>query len=204
MTEIADMPEYRIEWPDADTITVNTTRMEKPLEVMAYICKSRKLRMGNDNYHIFINSVQGISTIIRLAGLKAGDCRIVCSQSEDAKEKNEKKLPDGFTVQTTVNPVRLFNFYTATCFEGQDISDPNGRTFIVSEGNKDHTKIDISTTLLQICGRIRDSKYGTEINQYYSTSPYRDVSLDEFRASVMEELKAAEEAAAIFNQIPEG
>lgn len=172
---------------------------------MAYICKGRKSTAGNDHYHIFINSVAGISTIIRLGGLKPKDCRIVCSQSdEDTKERNEKKLPEGFSIQTTKDNICLFNFYTATCFEGQDISDPDGRTFIVSEGNKDHTKVDVTTTLLQICGRIRDSRYGTEINQYYSTSPYKNVSPEEFKASVMDELMAAEESAIIFNQIPEG
>lgn len=178
--------------------------MEKPLEVMAYICKTRKVNGGIDHFHIFINSVRGISVIIRLAGLKPEDCRIVCSQSGESKNNNENRLPEGYAIQTVNDDVKLFNFYTATCFEGQDILDPVGRIFIVSDGNKDHTKIDITTTLLQICGRIRDSKYSTEIEQYYSTSPYKNVSLEEHKATVMKELKMAEDAARQYNELPAG
>ena len=178
--------------------------MEKPLEVMAYICKTRKANGGTDHFHIFLNSVRGISVIIRLAGLKPEDCRIVCSQTGDSKDKNENRLPEGYEIETANAPVKLFNFYTATCFEGQDILDPVGRTFIISDGNKDHTKIDITTTLLQICGRIRDSKYRTEIEQYYSTSSYKNISLEEYKATVMKELKMAEDAARQYNELPEG
>ena len=123
---------------------------------MARLCKSRANKGGEDNYHIFLNSVEGISRIAKLGGLKPEDCRIVCSQSDDSKEKNQKKLGE-FKIQTTKDPVKTFNFYTSTCFEGQDIFDKVGRTFIVSEPNKDHTKMDVMTSLLQICGRIRDS-----------------------------------------------
>lgn len=174
------------------------------MEVMAYICKTRKANGGIDHFHIFINSVKGISIIIRLAGLKPEDCRIVCSQSGESKKNNENRLPEGYAIQTAKDPVKMFNFYTATCFEGQDISDPVGRIFIISDGNKDHTKIDITTTLLQICGRIRDSKYSTEIEQYYSTSPYKNVSMEEYKATVMKELIMAEDAARRYNELPEG
>lgn len=142
---------------------------------MARICKGRVKHGGKDNYHIFLNSVQGISRIIRLAGLMPEDCRIVCSQSEDSRNRNQNKLPLGFTIGSTTDPVKLFNFYTSTCFEGQDIFDENGRTFIVSEKYRDYTKMDIQTSLLQICGRIRDSKYRTEITQLYSFSKYKDL-----------------------------
>lgn len=51
------------------------------------------------------------------------------------------------------------------------------------------------TSLLQICGRVRDSKYKTQINQYYATSDYKNVSLEEFKKSIEDNLMEAEEAA---------
>ena len=166
---------------------------------MAYECKSRLKYGGDDNYHIFLNSVEGISRIIRLAGLTPDICRVVCSQSETSIERNQEKLPDGFPIQTTNDDVKLFNFYTSTCFEGQDILDPVGRTFIVSEKYKNHTKMDIMTTLLQICGRVRNSKYRTEIVQYYSTSKYTGVSLEEFTETLNAQLEEAKQNASILN-----
>lgn len=167
---------------------------------MARLCKSRASKGGDDHYHIFINSVEGIATICRSANLRPEECRIVCSRSEDSAKRNQKKLGI-YTIQTNQDPVRLFNFYTSTCFEGQDIFDENGRTFIVSEPHKDHTKVDVMTSLLQICGRVRDSRYKTEINQFYAESAYKNVSLDEYKQSIMDNLQEAEDAALLLDRI---
>lgn len=167
---------------------------------MARLCRSRTSKGGNDNYHIFINSVEGIAKIANLANLSPNDCRIVCSQSDGSKEKNQKKLGI-YSISTNQDPVRTFNFYTSTCFEGQDIFDEQGRTFIVSEPRKDHTKVDVMTSLLQICGRVRDSIYKTEINQFYAESEYKDVSLEEFKKGIQEKMKDAEEAAMALDQV---
>ena len=168
---------------------------------MARICKGRVKYGGDDNYHIFLNSVQGISRIIRLAGLAPEDCRIVCSVSEEAARQNREKLPPGFSIGSTTGPAKLFNFYTSTCFEGQDIYDVNGRTFIVSEKYRDHTKMDIQTSLLQICGRIRDSRYRTEITQLYAFSKYKEVSREEFEAEINREVAQAELNAQAYDRL---
>ena len=165
---------------------------------MARKCKARLKYGGEDHYHIFLNSVRGISRIIRLAGLMPEDCRIVCSQSEDTRQRNLEKLPPGFSISSTIEPVKLFNYYTSTCFEGQDIFDKNGRIFIVSEKYNDHTKLDIQTSLVQICGRIRDTKY-LEINQLYSTSKYNNVSREEFEANLNRDLIIAEKNAKAYD-----
>ena len=168
---------------------------------MARLCKSRVKNGGDDNYHIFLNSVEGISKIIRRANLFPTECRIVCSQSADSLKENLAKLPDGFEIQTTLDPVKTFNFYTSTCFEGQDIFDQNGRTFIVSEKHKDHTKVDVRTTLPQICGRIRDSRYKNEVTQIFSVSTYKDVTLEEYKESIRVQVEKAEHDAELLNKL---
>ena len=178
-------------------------RVQSPLVYIARLCKARASKGGEDNYHFFLNSVEGISKVIRLAGLKPEQCRIVCSQSKNSKDDNQKKLGE-FKIETANDPVKTFNFYTSTCFEGQDIFDENGRTFIVSEPYKNHTKMDVMTSLLQICGRIRDSKYRHEINQVYSESPYKDVSLEEFKASIQKNIEDADYDAELLNKLTQG
>ena len=168
---------------------------------MARLCKSRVKNGGDDNYHIFLNSVEGISKIIRRANLFPEDCRIVCSQSADSLKDNLEKLPDGFGIQTTLDPVKTFNFYTSTCFEGQDIFDKYGRTFIVSEKHKDHTKVDVRTTLPQICGRIRDSRYKNEVTQIFSVSAYKEVTLEEYKESIRMQVEKAEHDAELLNKL---
>ena len=168
---------------------------------MARLRKSRVKNGGDDNYHIFLNSVEGISKIIRRANLFPTECRIVCSQSADSLKENLSKLPDGFEIQTTLDPVKTFNFYTSTCFEGQDIFDQLGRTFIVSEKHKDHTKVDVMTTLPQICGRIRDSRYKNEVTQIFSVSTYKDVTLEEYKESIRMQVEKAEHDAELLNKL---
>ena len=80
---------------------------------------------------------------------------------------------DGFPRSSTKDTVMRINLYTSTAFEGCDIYDRDGMTFIVSDTRKRHSLIDISTSMIQICGRVRDSRYG-EIVHLYDTLPYKD------------------------------
>ena len=170
---------------------------------MAVQCRIRKTKGGASNYHIFLNSVKGISKILRLADLSPSEVRVICSKNENTVKRNKSILPPGFEISTTMDPVRPINFYTSTCFEGQDIYDKNGRTFIVSDGFMNHTKIDISTSLIQICGRIRDSHYSNVVTQIYATSKYKDVSEDEFEKIMEKNIRDAESDAERLNGLTE-
>ncbi len=163
---------------------------------MAGICRNRIAGGGDENYHIFLNSTEGIGNIIRTAGLTPDNARVICSQNEDTMQKNLDKLPAGFSISKALDEVRTINFYTSACFEGQDIIDPKGRSFIVSHAGKDHTKLDISTTFIQICGRIRQSDYNDEIVHFYSTNRYlNDVTLEEFEQATYRAVEEAEQDA---------
>lgn len=167
---------------------------------MANLCRHRMKNESASNYHIFLNSVEGIAKIIDTAGLKQEDVRIICSNSEESSRRNQSKLPQGFSIGNTSEPVKPINFYTSTCFEGQDIYDENGRIFIVSEAYKKHTMVDISTSFIQICGRIRDSRYKGEIVHFYATSHYKDCpTVEEFENQIEDKIKESEEFAKDIN-----
>lgn len=161
---------------------------------MAGICLNRIAKGGDCNYHIFLNSVEDIASIIRTAKLTPDNARVICSRSEETFKKNLAKLPTGFAISEALDPVKPINFYTSTCFEGQDIMDVNGQTFIVSNAGKEYTLMDISTSFIQICGRIRNSVYRDEIVHLYSTSRYQsDITLEEFEQSTYRALQDAQE-----------
>ena len=154
------------------------------------------------NLHIFVNSVEFIAKVIDLAKLTPEQVKVVCSVSGDNGENNQRKLGKDYPIGQPSDPVRKINFYTSTCFEGCDLYDKNGVTFIVSDGNKSHTLLDISTLFTQICGRLRDSKYKGEIIHVYSTTKYsRDVTLDEFVASTKKVLAEAVSYADEINKL---
>ena len=145
-----------------------------------------------------------IAKVIDMAKLTPEQVKIVCSTSGDNGENNQRKLDKDYPIGQPLDPVRKINFYTSTCFEGCDIYDENGVTFIVSDGNKSHTLLDISTLFTQICGRLRDSKYKGEIIHVYSTTKYsREVTLDEFVASTKKVLAEAVSYADEINSLSE-
>ena len=142
--------------------------------------------------------------VIDLAKLTPEQVKVVCSVSGDNGENNQRKLGKDYPIGQPSDPVKKINFYTSTCFEGCDIFDPDGVTFIVSDGRKAHTLLDISTLFTQICGRIRDSRYKAQIVHVYSTTKYsKAVTLDEFVAATQRTLADAESYAAEINSLSE-
>ncbi len=157
---------------------------------MAELCKERLTRDDDTHFHVFLNSVDDISAIISGANLTPDNTKVVCSKSETSRQKNEEKLPKGFSIGNAGDDPKLFNFYTSTCFEGQDIFDKNGMIYIVSDAFKTHTMVDIRTSFVQICGRIRDSKYKNQVTQIYSTYYNRkDITAEEYEKETMEKLE---------------
>lgn len=157
-------------------------------ETIAIIKNSVKY---NYNLHFFINSVDSIKSIVKTLNIPQEDVRIICSK----QDKNESKLV-GYKIENTKDPVKKFNFYTSTCFEGCDLLDENGKIFVLCDGAKAHTLVDISTQLHQIAGRIRNIK-DTSVNLIYKTTRYIDVTEEEFNRSINENIR-------IGNEIVEG
>ncbi|WP_239403364.1 hypothetical protein [Alistipes sp. An116] len=183
-------------------VNIRSRQTSKPAQ---YIVKECRKVLDSDlpyNLHIFVNSVEFIAKVIDIAKLTPEQVKVVCSVSGDNSESNQRKLGKDYPIDQPSDPVKKINFYTSTCFEGCDIYDENGVTFIVSDGNKSHTLLDISTLFTQICGRLRDSKYKGEIIHVYSTTKYsREVTLDEYVASTKKVLAEAVSYADEINKL---
>lgn len=162
-----------------------------PLAAVVALCRNAIAQQVDFNLHFFVNSVTFIGKVIRHAKLTPDRVRIVCSTSGESYDRNKEKI-DGFPISIPSGQPRKINFYTSTAFEGCDIYDKTGRTYIVSDGTTTHSMLDVATTIRQIAGRIRDSRY-KEITHIYSKSRYgRDVSYAQFKESTEQEMDKAE------------
>lgn len=202
LEELKHLPICEINWPHLTEIHVRSRQTSKPAQYIVKEC--RKVLDGNlpYNLHIFVNSVEFIAKMIDLAKLSPNQVKVVCSTSGDNSENNQRKLGKDYPINQPSDSVKKINFYTSTCFEGCDLYDENGVTFIVSDGNKAHTLLDISTLFTQICGRVRNSKYKREIIHVFSTTKYsREVTLNEYVAATQKTLKEAVQYAQEINAL---
>lgn len=185
--------DWKIVWPNAKKVQVSKVKTLTPIRTVAAMCRNLILDGGEINYHFFMNSVWGIKEAVEKGGLSPDNCRIICADNKE----NRAKLPKGFSISTPGDPAKPINFYTSTCFEGCDILDENGRTFIVCDPHRPNTLLDISTSMLQICGRIRNSRFRGQMTLIFNTTRYEEEeTLDQFIKRIERETAEAEENAA--------
>ena len=155
------------------------------------------------NLHFFYNSVDSPASIIHQLKLPPEQVRVICaddSKQGRGKKTNQAKLGNDYPIEDTTTTVKKINFYTATAFEGCDIYDEDGRTYIVSDKYKSHTLVDISTLFIQIAGRIRDSQYGGEITHIFNETRYTTtLTYEEFKTSSENELQRSEQLVTEVN-----
>ncbi|MDT8411899.1 MAG: hypothetical protein RQ875_05520 [Vicingaceae bacterium] len=193
-----------IKWNKIVPVKVNYCHYKKSIHDVAALTAISFLKgERNGNAHIFINSVYSICNIIRT--MKKGgydvpnDMRIVCSYRDFNINTIKKHLGKDYYINSVGSPVKKINFYTATAFEGCDIYDVDAHNIIVTDGSKDHTKIEITTILPQIIGRVRDSKTKNSVELLYSNSEYIDISEEEFEKNIKNELEQAKDTVKLYN-----
>lgn len=156
------------------------------------------------NPFFFINSVTSIVSIIKI--IKAAGhtdpnlFKIVCADNKDNDEA-VAKLGKGFNVSNVMSDNRKITFLTSTTFEGSDIYDENGVTYIITDGKVSTTKYDILTLLPQIIGRLRNSKFKRDVNIIFSPSPYfSHTSEEEYALYIKGQLEEAQGFVEAYNQ----
>lgn len=197
LEELKHLPRYTLEWENKEDVYVTAIQTNKVRQKVVDTIKEALEGKILGNLHFFVNSVKFIKEVITKAELKPEDVKIVCSKNEDEGViLNKVKLGEGYEIAEALDEAKRINFYTSTCFEGCDIRDKNGKTYIVSNPFSEHTMVDISTMFIQICGRIRDSFYKSEITHIFSPSKYRyknlNVTLDEYIKVTEHTLKESE------------
>jgi hypothetical protein len=199
--QLMSLPIYNIEWSSVNKVILTHQRIHTQFEsYVTNVCLSHIRKEKEGNAYLFYNSVKAIIKTIKqlqkLSDITHEDIKIICANNTDNLKLIQTCLGNEFTIGKAHNPEdtrkRKINFVTSCAFEGSDIYDTDGVTYIISDGHKVHAKLDISTQVSQIVGRIRDSIYNSEVFMLWCVSPIdKCVSLDTYK----ENLKAREEEA---------
>ena len=205
LKELKDLPVIEVQWVNVTTVDVKPIVTNQPTRVVCNLINDALNGKMFGNLHFFVNSVEFIADAIQKTELKPEQVRIVCSKNEKqgkGTKTNQKKLGDDYLIEDTTTQSKKINFYTSTSFEGCDIYDENGKTYIVSDRRKSHTLLDISTLIIQICGRIRNSLYKTKIGHIFTETRYNQfVSFDEFKESTQLQLTETKDWLNAVNQM---
>jgi len=202
---LRQIPRVKIQWANLETVKVNFCHYENKINDVGAVLAIDFINGEREgNAHIFINSVKSITDIVRkiLKGgvVKHEDIRIVCADNVENENLIGMALSKEYFISPVGSEVKKVNFYTSTAFEGCDIYDEEGKSFILTDGRKDFTKIDIVTVLPQIIGRVRNSKYGNTIDLLFTKNKYIcDMTEEEFKKKVLKDLSVARRDVISFN-----
>ena len=193
--ELKDIQKCEIKWDNITPVNITYVQLNKSDSISKNISVIALRHMQNTidgNAHIFINSVSLITRVIKMlkrANIASiDDIAIVCANTEFNLAKVKRELGAKYHI-SPVGTVKKLNFYTSTAFEGADVMDETGRTYVVSDGKKDHAKINILTTLPQIIARVRNSIYKYNVTLMYTPNLYfSNLTADEFEKTVKDQL----------------
>lgn len=164
--------------------------------VLDYLAQEGKNEKDKMNAYFFVNSVKFIRQLVIDLGLSDENTRVIYSKNN--------MMDVGIKRGSPSDPPKRINFITSTAFEGVDFMDKMADTYAVSDSSNPYTLLDISTTLIQIKGRIRDKHFFENMYHLYSLPNYKsDVSSDEYEKYMDEESEKAEKFAIAVNSLPD-
>lgn len=205
---IAYLPLCTIEWEEVKEVKFNLQKITKGTGINNAIyglCFDYLTGKISGNAHIFYNSVKEIGDVIGKISnfvntkgeqvFKPSDIRVVCADHRENRvnlTKNvkisQKKQVWG-EISGITDPVAKVNLYTSSAFEGSDILDEDGQTYIIINGARDSTKVDFHVLVPQIVGRIRDSKRNEHINILVGNLPEAaSLTKDQWKSKVSRQI----------------
>jgi hypothetical protein len=206
LPELVDIPKYKVEWENIKPVNIEYSFFDKDLNKRIAILIIKFLNNELEgNPYFFINSVTSIVQIIKELKKAGYDdpnlYKIICGNNDKNLIKIHKNLGKKYGIEFTTDPLKKVTFCTATLFEGSDIYDENGVTYIITDGTKDFTKYDVLTTLPQIIGRLRDSKYKGTVYVLLTPSYYFSyTTVEEFEVEIRKQLAKASGLVETYKQ----
>lgn len=199
-----DIPEYMADWKTVDEVSVYPYHTDKPYMVAAKFIKTYQAKgylnvngIESKEAYFFINSVTEIKAILKQTQLTEDDYRIICADNP----KNRLTLK-GYSISSSIDTPKKFNFITSKSFEGVDFHSETGLCFVVSNVQNRHTLVSIDMDIPQIVGRIRTKSnpfknkvvhiFNTKATDHYTT-------FEDMKQIVDAEIKAAQERADLLN-----
>ena len=201
--KLAGIEFMSLNWADAKKTNISVQKVTK--NGNDYIIETCRQYLDGEidgNAHIFYNSVKEIISVVKsimaLPNYKKDSIKIVCSDN-DFNKRNINKVDSGLFNRSLSSP-KLINFYTSCVFEGCDIEDKFGRTYIVVNSNRTSSKVCMTTLVPQICGRVRDSVYINDVKMLVCGNiDCLDYTRDEWLNIVVDNLLKAKSTVDTYN-----
>ena len=157
------LPHYKVEWKKGLPITVKkikATCLSKGLCNLIKVYLEKGFTIPDidgelrdvEQLFIFLNSVTTIKQIIETLGLEEDEVKICC-----AERKRNRLLLGRYKIESVCSPNKRINFFTKKCFQGCNLFSNNGLIIVASDAYRTQTLVDISTTMEQISGRLREN-----------------------------------------------
>lgn len=193
LEELKGIPLINAVWEDKNQVIVQSVKCKYNVKsALKFLIEKFLSGAYSGNAYIFINSVKLIKELVTICNLTDENAKAIWSSMDS---------DTGLIRSTPEDEPKKINFFTSSCFEGVDLHDPEGKIIIVSDHSMPHTMLDVSTSILQIAGRIRDSKFKNKITYLYSQSEYSEMSYDEYKEAVEKEQALAENTVKALNMI---
>lgn len=193
LSELQHVPIVTAKWDNVREITVHSVKCEADvIHTVCFLINEYLDGTKQGNCYLFVNSVEFIKDVVEYCKLTDDNSRAIWSINNKTKTGLKRGL-------TTDNPKKI-NLFTSTCFEGADFYDEDAKIYIVSDGKKAHTLVDISTSFQQIAFRVRNTKHWDIITHIYQSTRYEvNISYDEYKKVTDIE---TEKAKSIINDFP--
>jgi hypothetical protein len=196
LEELKDLDLVSALWPKVDPVEVLSVRCQNVLGSVSGIIQKYLNGTESGHAYFFINSLTAIQKLINTNGLTNENTRLIYSESND----KELSISRGDLNGTP----KLINFLTSAAFEGSDIEDEDGRTYIVSDHRHPNSLLDISTSFMQISGRIRNTKFSNRIEHLYSRTRHSSLtSYEAYKVACEKDVMEAQQDVGLLNQVSE-
>lgn len=157
------LPHYKVVWPQGIPITIRkikATCLPLGLAKLIRIFKEEGISLPDINgelrkveqLFIFLNSVTTIKQVIDTLELEEDEVKICCAQ----RQRNRLIL-GRFKRESAIAPNKRINFFTKKSFQGCNLFSNNGLIIVASDVHRTQTLVDITTTMEQISGRLREN-----------------------------------------------
>lgn len=209
---LIDVPEVRIKWNNIMPVNLLKCVIDsnKLYSTVAGVAWEHFTGNRDGNGYFFMNTVKGIIEVIQYlkeAGVTPENVKVVCANTDENKELFKEGKCARFKIESATSFrdfTKKINLITSTCFESADILDNDGVTYIVTNGDKDHTKYDITTTIPQIIGRIRDSRFKNMATLIYSpNSIFSFTSKEQYEEFTLKGIQKATKWVKKYNEADE-
>ena len=201
--KLAGIEFMSLNWADAKKTNISVQKVTKNgNDYIVETCRQYLDGEIDGSAHIFYNSVKEIISVVKsimaLPNYKKDSIKIVCSDS-DFNKRNINKVDSGL-FHKSLSPTKIINFYTSCVFEGCDIEDEFGRTYIVVNSNRTSSKVCMTTLVPQICGRVRNSVYINDVKMLVCGNiDCLDYTRDEWLSVVVDNLLKAKSTVDTYN-----